>query len=73
MYSILNANKRAEYLGKHRIFKHVGANCMVMFRKIPLHANLISFQDNVHVASNVLFVTHDVTYSMLNKKYNRQF
>lgn len=69
MYMILNAFKRAEYLGKHHIFKHVGKNCMVMFRKIPLHANLISFQDNVRVASNVLFVTHDVVFSMLNDKY----
>lgn len=39
---------------------------MVMFRKIPLHANLISMQDNVRVASNVTFVTHDVIFSMLN-------
>lgn len=69
MYMILNAFKRAEYLGKHHIFKHVGKNCMVMFRKIPLHAKLISFQDNVRIASNVMFVTHDVVYSMLNEKY----
>ena len=69
MYLTLNAFKRAEYLEKHHIFRHVGKNCMVMFRKIPLHANLISFQDNVRVASNVLFVTHDVAFSMLNEKY----
>ena len=68
MYMTLSAFKRADYLGKHHIFRHVGKNCMVMFRKIPLHAKLISFQDNVRVASNVLFVTHDVAFSMLNDK-----
>ena len=70
MCCTLSAFKRAEYLKKHHIFKYVGKNCMVMFRKIPLHANLISFQDNVRIASNVLFVTHDVTFSMLNEKYH---
>lgn len=66
MYLTLSAFKRAEYLGKKHIFRYVGKNCMVMFRKIPLHANLISMQDNVRVASNVTFVTHDVIFSMLN-------
>lgn len=70
MYMTLNAFKRAEYLEKHHIFKHVGKNCMVMFRKIPLHAHLISFQDNVRVASNVTFITHDVIFSMLNTLYD---
>ena len=47
---------------------------MVMFRKIPLHSKLISFQDNVRIATNVTFITHDVIYSMLNTKYGtRQF
>ena len=70
MCCTLSAFRRAEYLKKHHIFKHVGENCMVMFRKIPLHANLISLQDNVRIASNVLFITHDVTFSMLNEKYH---
>ncbi len=61
--------KRVDYLGKHQIFRHVGKNCMVMSRKISLYAKRISFQDNVRVASNVLFVTHDVTFSMLNDMY----
>lgn len=68
MYLTLSAFKRAEYLGKKHIFHHVGENCMVMFRKIPLHAHLISMQDNVRIASNVTFVTHDVIFSMLNAK-----
>ncbi|MCD7998109.1 MAG: hypothetical protein LUH21_12815 [Clostridiales bacterium] len=31
-----------------------------MFRKIPLYPKLISFGDNVWIASEVSFVTHDV-------------
>ena len=70
MCTIPNAFKRAEYIRKHHIFRHMGSDCMVMFRKIPLYPELISFQDNVRVASNVTFITHDVTYTMLNHKFH---
>lgn len=41
---------------------------MTMFRKIPLYSRLISLGDNVWIASNVTFVTHDVIHCMLNNK-----
>lgn len=66
MCCTLNAYKRAQYIKKHDIFRRMGENCMVMFRKIPLYPKLISFGDNVWVASNVTFVTHDVIHHMLN-------
>lgn len=74
LYMTFSSVKRAEYIKKHNIFRHMGDNCMVMFRKIPLYPELISFQDNVWIASNVTFVTHDVIHAMLNgrsgdKKY----
>ena len=62
------AIKRAAYLKKHDILYHIGDNCMTMFRKIPLYPKLISFGDNVWVASGVLFVAHDVIHRMLNNK-----
>lgn len=58
--------KRANYLKKHDLFRHVGNHCMIMMRKIPLYPKLISLGDNVWVASNVLFVTHDAIHYMLN-------
>ena len=61
------AIKRANYLKKHDIFYHFGDNCMTMFRKIPLYPKLISFGDNVWIASHVSFITHDVIHRMLNK------
>lgn len=45
---------------------------MVMFRKLPLYSQLISFQSNVRVASNVTFVTHDAIHDMLNIKYGEK-
>ena len=45
---------------------------MFMFRKVPLYPKLISVGDNVHIATNVLFVTHDVTHNMLNEKVGKK-
>ncbi len=62
------AIKRAAYLKKHDILYHIGDNCMTMFRKIPLYPKLISFGDNVWIASGVSFITHDVIHRMLNSR-----
>ncbi len=69
MYLTLTATKRASYLRKNHIFRHMGNNCMTMFRKIPLYPKLISFGDNVWIASNVTFITHDVVHRMINNKF----
>lgn len=66
MYLTLRPMKRALYIKKHGIFQNMGKNCMVMFRKIPLYSRLISFGNNVWVASNVTFIPHDVIHYMLN-------
>ena len=57
---------RANYLRKHELFRSVGKHCMFMPRKIPLYSELISFGDNVWIASNVLLVTHDAIHLMFN-------
>lgn len=57
---------RAKYIREKNIFHHMGENCMVMFRIIPLYPQLISIGDNVWIASNVTFATHDVIHQMLN-------
>lgn len=63
---IPSGGKRAEYIRKKKIFHSVGEKCIFMDRKIPLYANLIKLGNNVHLASNITFVTHDVTHKMLN-------
>ena len=65
MCTIPSASKRAQYLKK--VFHHVGDNCTVMDRKIPLYPELISLGDNVHIASHVLLTTHDITHLMINR------
>lgn len=56
----------AEFIRKHHLYGMVGENCMIMKKKLPLYSNLVYLHDNVWVASNVGFVTHDVIHSMLN-------
>ena len=68
MHLCSTAIKRAAYLKKHDILYHIVDNCMTMFRKIPLYPKLISFGNNVWIASDVLFVPHDVVHRMLNNK-----
>ena len=39
---------------------------MIQSRKLSLNPELIYIGDNVRIASNVSFITHDVTHNMLN-------
>ncbi len=66
LYTMLNADNRAKYYKDKKIFHSMGDNCMIMDRKVPLYAKLISIGNNVQIASNVHFNTHDVTHLMLN-------
>ena len=68
LHFILSARKRTEYMKQKNIFCAIGDNCMIMDRVIPLYAKLIKVGDNVHIASNVNFVTHDIVHCMLNGK-----
>ena len=79
LWTILGSSKRTEYLKKNHVFAEIGTNCSVMDRKIPLYANLVKLGNNVHIASKVDFVTHDITHVMLNgrqeldsKKYSEK-
>ena len=66
LWTMIKSTDRVNYLRKKKIFGHIGENVLIMDRKIPLYANLIRIHNNVKIASNVTFVTHDVTHSMLN-------
>lgn len=67
LYLIANADKRTKLIIKKKIFKKVGKNFFFQPRVIPDEPQLISFGDNVAVASGVTFVTHDVIDKVLNK------
>lgn len=68
LWTMIKSTDRVAYLRKHKVFGHIGDNVTIMDRKVPLYANLIRIHDNVRIASNVTFVTHDVTHRMLNTK-----
>ena len=54
-------------LKKRNVYAGIGENVMIQSRKIPLYPELIRIGNNVRMAFNVLFVTHDVVHNMLNR------
>ncbi len=66
LWMTLGSGKRTKYLRKKKIFASIGENCSIMDRKVPLYANLIRIGNNVHIASKVDFITHDITHVVLN-------
>lgn len=66
LYLISDANKRTKLIVKNNLFKKTGKNFFFQPRIIPDEPKLISFGDNVVVASGVTFVTHDVINKVLN-------
>lgn len=66
LYFLLNSRKRMKYIKEQHVFASIGNNCSIMDRKIPLYANLIKIGNNVHIASKVDFITHDITHVVLN-------
>ena len=69
LYLIPSAKKRTSFMKKKGLWGSIGDNCLIQKRKLPLYSNLIFIHDNVKIASNVGFVTHDIIHKMLNQKY----
>lgn len=55
-----NGMKRAEYIKKHKLFYGMGEHCYWHPYKIPHEGYLMNVHNNVCVAANVTFITHDV-------------
>ncbi len=66
LFTIRRSEARTEYIRKQHVYGPIGDNCTIQKRKVPLYANLIRLGNNVHIASNVSFLTHDVSYLVLN-------
>ena len=65
LYTIRGSVARTEYIRKQHVYGAIGENCTIQKRKVPLYANLIRLGNNVHIASNVSFLTHDVVHILL--------
>ncbi len=58
---------RGKYLRERHIFGAVGENVRYQPRMIPLYPELVKLHNNIMISSGVRFVTHDASYTVLNK------
>ena len=57
-----NGFRRADWLKRHRVFVEMGEGCFWQPRYIPPESKLIKLHNNVVIASEVLFINHDVLH-----------
>ena len=65
---LMSNRKRTEYLAKKKIFAEFGENCYYCSRRIPEEPYMVRIHNNVVVAANVNFITHDIINDMLARK-----
>ncbi len=59
--------KRADYARKHGIYAYVGEDVSIQSRIVPIYSELISIHNNVAIARNVDFCTHDIIHHVFNR------
>lgn len=67
---IIGHESRTTVLKKANVFAQLGEHCIYGTRKIPEEPYMIKIHNNVVIAANVNFVTHDVLNDMLSRKIN---
>lgn len=67
LYTLRGTRKRAEYSKKHKIYAGMGENVALQPRTVPLYSELIRYHNNIIVAKNVDFCTHDVIHNVVNR------
>lgn len=73
VFLIFDAYKRTNYIVKKNLFYRVGKNFFFQPRILPNDTKMISFGDNVVVASNVTFINHDIIHNLLNNMNNGKY
>ena len=68
-----NGVDRANYLKRNKILKNIGDNCLFQPYKIPMDPKLIKIHNNVYIAADVKFVTHDTSRNMLSNKFKKYY
>lgn len=66
--SLMGSHKRTEFLKKSGVFAGFGDNCYYCSRKIPEEPYMVKIHNNVVIAANVNFITHDIINDMLSRK-----
>lgn len=73
---IPSAGKRTKWLKKYNFFYEMGDNIHFQPRTLPADPKYIKLHNNIAIASNVGFVTHDIIHKVFNNlpdqsvKYN---
>lgn len=65
---VMRSHRRTEFLKESDIFAEFGDHCYYCCRKIPEEPYLVKLHNNVVIAANVNFITHDVINDMLARK-----
>ncbi|MDO4189987.1 MAG: acyltransferase [Candidatus Saccharibacteria bacterium] len=72
IFLIRDGYKRADYLRRKKYFKKCGKHCYFQPWNFGTEPFMLSFGENVHVASGVSFVSHDITAMMFRYTDNDQ-
>lgn len=70
IFLIRDGYKRANYLRKKNYFHKCGEKCYFQPYNFGTEPNMLSFGNNVYIASGVTFVSHDVTALMFRNMDN---
>ncbi len=58
---------RGKFCKKHKVFHHIGEEVRLPTMLLPLYPKLVSFHNNVEIASGVRFVVHDAIHEVINR------
>ena len=61
-----SAKMRLKFIRKHHLFAGIGEECFWQPHNLPSDPKCVKLHNNVVVAANVTFITHDAIYNMLN-------
>ena len=70
---IIDGCNRAEYIRKHNLFASMGSNCMFQSRHFPMDPKMVKIHDNVSVAADVIFCTHDAIRHVFQNYDNNDY
>lgn len=70
-YCLPSSTQRIKYIYKHRVFDSCGEGLFFQPRKLPADPKFIRIHNNVVIAADVTFVTHDVIYILMRNMNKR--
>lgn len=62
-----DGNKKAVYLRRSKLFKYFGEDVFWYPRVLPAEMYRVEIHNNVVIATDVYFCTHDIGFLVLNK------